>query len=97
MPTQLFSGLAGPLDLPAIETLRQRLAAMPPQAQVIIDIGKLQPQCDKLLFALVQALPVGGPQIKLRGLNDHQHRLLRYLGYAVTVEPSAESWTEANP
>ncbi len=70
--------LAGDLDAPATRELATQVAG-DPASQLLLDFFAVATIDDRGLVDLADALR-GRPSIALRGLRDHQLRLLGYLG-----------------
>ncbi len=70
----------------AASKLRARLSAMPPDACVLLDLSRAREISDLALAVLADALATAPhPRVLVRGLTQHQQRLLRYLGVAEVV------------
>lgn len=70
-------------DVPAALRLADHIARMPPASLVVVDFLRTRECHDFALAALSQALVRlrrDGPQVRLRGLNRHHARVLKYLG-----------------
>lgn len=71
----------GVFDIPAALRMRDALQLLPRATPVTLDFSALRECHDFALAALLQAVATqGGPVLLTRGLRQHQHRLLRYLG-----------------
>jgi anti-anti-sigma regulatory factor len=72
--------LEGAFDAAAAAIVRGRLAALPPDAEIVLDFGRVRDLSDLGLAALAHALAGRNPsRVRIRGLGRHHERLLRYL------------------
>jgi len=70
----------------AASKLRARLSVMSPDACVLLDLSRALEVADLALAVLADALATAPhPRVLVRGLTQHQERLLRYLGVAEIV------------
>jgi hypothetical protein len=60
--------------------LADALADAGPEREVYVDLGHVREFNDCGIAVLAQALRESPARVSLRGLRQHQHRMLRYLG-----------------
>ncbi|HZZ83647.1 MAG TPA: STAS domain-containing protein [Anaeromyxobacteraceae bacterium] len=78
---ELVIELEGDFDGRSAGDVRGRLAALPRNVPVVLDFSRVRQFADAGVAVLAQTLAeVGAPRVVMRGLRQHQHRLLRYLG-----------------
>jgi anti-anti-sigma regulatory factor len=78
---EILLQLDGVFDAAAARALRKRLNAVPRDAKVVVDFGQVRALHDLGVADLAAALAQrDGPAVTLRGLCQHQHRMLRYFG-----------------
>jgi anti-anti-sigma regulatory factor len=75
----------GSFDLEAAQALRGRLASLPDGAEIYLDLSHVRDFHDRAVASLAEALGAVRHHVSVRGLRQHQYRMLRYLG----VPPSA--------
>lgn len=77
---RVFS-ITGAFDPIAASQFRARLAELPPEASVVLDFSRAWEVADLALAVLAPALATTRhPRVLLRGLTQHQERMLHYLG-----------------
>jgi hypothetical protein len=81
----LLIRLDGTFDLAAAEEIQRALAESPEGTEVYVDLSQVREFHDRAVAVLADAVKVAPHPISVRGLRQHQYRMLRYLG----VEPSA--------
>jgi hypothetical protein len=68
-------------DVAAALRLREAIARVPPDRPVLLDFSHTRECHDFALAALVHAVAtMGRTGVMTRGLSEHHHRILRYLG-----------------
>jgi hypothetical protein len=75
----------GAFDIEAVEAIRSRIAALPVGAEVYLDLSRVREFHDRAVAMLADVLAATLAHVSVRGLRQHQYRMLRYLG----VTPSA--------
>jgi hypothetical protein len=93
---EVFS-ITGAFDPIAASRLRARLAEVPPDTCVVLDFSRAREVADLALAVLAAALATTRhPRVLLRGLTQHQERMLRYLGvdHVVLGAPSRDDRPE---
>jgi hypothetical protein len=75
----------GAFDVEAVRTIEERLAALPVEAEVYVDLTRVREFHDRAVARLADTLAVTRARVSVRGLRQHQYRMLRYLG----VTPSS--------
>ncbi len=84
-PFDAVFSIAGPFTPVTALQLRVRLAELPPDACVVLDLSRASEVADMALAVLATAIAAPGhPRVVLRGLTHHQERMLRYLGVDVS-------------
>jgi hypothetical protein len=78
----------GTFDLAAARRLMDVMLAAPGDAEMYIDFTRVHEFRDNAVAVLSQALTRVGARVSVRGLRQHQYRLLQYLG---TPKSSYES------
>jgi hypothetical protein len=87
---ELTIRLEGVFDIAAARRVQDELARAQPGVRVRLDFPHIREFHDFGVAALAQALGEGGALVVgLRGLRDHQVRLLRYLGAGALAPPLA--------
>lgn len=75
----------GAFDIDSVNTIRSRIETLPGDAEVYIDLSRVRDFHDRAVALLAEVLAAARARISVRGLRQHQYRMLRYLG----VVPSA--------
>jgi STAS domain len=75
----------GSFDIDSVEGIRGRVEGLPPEAEVYVDLSRVRDFHDRAVALLAEVLSGARARISVRGLRQHQYRMLRYLG----VAPSA--------
>jgi ABC-type transporter Mla MlaB component len=75
----------GAFDIDSVNTIRSRIEALPGDAEVYVDLSRVREFHDRAVAMLADVLAVARARVSVRGLRQHQYRMLRYLG----VVPSA--------
>jgi ABC-type transporter Mla MlaB component len=75
----------GAFDITSVQAIRDRIAALPVNAEVYLDLSRVREFHDSAVALLAEVIPLAKARISVRGLRQHQYRMLRYLG----VTPSA--------
>ncbi|GEJ59307.1 STAS domain-containing protein [Anaeromyxobacter diazotrophicus] len=71
----------GTFDAVAAREVRARLRALPPDAQVVVDFGRVREFLDVgVAFMAPWFLEAHAQPVAVRGLRQHQRRLFRYFG-----------------
>lgn len=81
----LLIRLDGTFDLAAVEEIQRVLAESPEGSEVYLDLSQVRDFHDRAVAVLADAVKAAPHPISVRGLRQHQYRMLRYLG----VEPAA--------
>ncbi len=81
----LLIRLDGVFDLAAAGEIRRVLADSPEGSEVYVDLSQVREFHDRAVAVLADALKAARHAVSVRGLRQHQYRMLRYLG----VDPSA--------
>jgi anti-anti-sigma regulatory factor len=72
--------LDGIFDLAAAAEIQRALAGLPDGAEVYVDLSQVREFHDRGVAVLADAIKSSGHPISVRGLRQHQYRMLRYLG-----------------
>jgi STAS domain-containing protein len=73
--------LEGTFDAPAAREVRARLRALPADARVVVDFGRVGTFLDLGVAVMAPGLlEEQAGRVSVRGLRQHQHRLFRYFG-----------------
>jgi anti-anti-sigma regulatory factor len=81
----------GIFDVAAAQTVVRALADEPAERDVRIDLTHVREFHDFAVAVLAQALAKRAENVTVRGLRQHQLRLLNYLGLGQTAEPFESS------
>lgn len=79
----LLIRLDGTFDLGAAREIQRALAELPEGSEAYLDLSQVRDFHDRGVAVLADAIKASGRSISVRGLRQHQYRMLRYLG----VEP----------
>jgi hypothetical protein len=72
--------LDGAFDIESVRSIQARIADLPESAEVYVDLTRVREFHDRAVAALADVLAVTRAQVSVRGLRQHQMRMLRYLG-----------------
>jgi ABC-type transporter Mla MlaB component len=75
----------GAFDIDSVDAIRSRIEALPDDAEVYVDLSRVREFHDRAVAMLADVIAAASARISVRGLRQHQYRMLRYLG----VMPSA--------
>ena len=75
----------GAFDIESVQVIRSRIADLPGEAEVYVDLSRVRDFHDRAVAMLADVLAATRARVSVRGLRQHQYRMLRYLG----VTPSA--------
>ena len=81
----LLIRLDGAFDLAAAGEIQRVLADSPEGTEVYVDLSQVREFHDRAVAMLADVLAATRARVSVRGLRQHQYRMLRYLG----VAPSA--------
>jgi hypothetical protein len=90
--------IEGVFDVPAARRVRELLDAAPETDTVSVDLSHVREFLDPGVAVLAEAL--SGPaasRVAVRGLRQHQIRMLRYLGVALGALGAPESRAVSDP
>jgi hypothetical protein len=80
----------GLLDVATAQDVICRLRRAGPECDAAIEFGT-RAECDVVaLSMLAEAIGCPGFRVSLRGLAEHEHRILRYLGVALPAKRAIE-------
>ena len=92
---EVYLTVSGPFDLPAAQRVASALGGAAADAMVCIDLTRVSHFDDTGVAVLGRAL-AGHQRADVRGLRQHQVRLLRYLGverFGGSLIDSEPAWT----
>jgi len=75
----------GAFDIDSVQVISARIADLPGGSEVYVDLSRVREFHDRAVAMLADVLAATRARISVRGLRQHQYRMLRYLG----VTPSA--------
>jgi ABC-type transporter Mla MlaB component len=75
----------GAFDIDSVRAIQSRIEGLPGDAEVYVDLSRVREFHDRAVALLADVLSVVRARVSVRGLRQHQYRMLRYLG----VLPSA--------
>ena len=75
----------GAFDIESVQALQNRLEGLPGDTEVYVDLSRVRDFHDRAVAMLADVLASARARVSVRGLRQHQYRMLRYLG----VTPSA--------
>ena len=84
-PESLVIRMDGAFDIGSVQVIQSRIADLPGEAEVYVDLSRVRDFHDRAVAMLADVLAATRARISVRGLRQHQYRMLRYLG----VTPSA--------
>lgn len=80
--------MEGVFDVAAAQSVVRALDKAPAERDVLVDVTHVREFHDFAVAVLAQALAKRRENVAVRGLRQHQLRLLNYLGLGQTAEPS---------
>jgi anti-anti-sigma regulatory factor len=82
--------LDGVFDAVTAWSLRRRLGVLPSDANVVLDFTQVREFYDLGVAVMASSLAgLEGPRVSVRGMCQHQHRLLRYFGVNLDARRAA--------
>jgi len=75
----------GSFDIESVQVIQSQIADLPGGAEVYVDLSRVRDFHDRAVATLADVLAAARARVSVRGLRQHQYRMLRYLG----VTPSA--------
>jgi anti-anti-sigma regulatory factor len=70
----------GAFDIESVQAIQSRIADLPGGAEVYVDLSRVREFHDRAVAMLADVLAATRARISVRGLRQHQYRMLRYLG-----------------
>ncbi len=70
----------GVFDVDSVQAIRGRIESLPAEAEVYVDLSRVRDFHDRAVAQLAEALAMAPARVFVRGLRQHQYRMLRYLG-----------------
>lgn len=70
----------GSFDIDSVQAIRSRIEGLPGEAEVYVDLSRVRDFHDRAVALLADVLSRAGSRVFVRGLRQHQYRMLRYLG-----------------
>jgi ABC-type transporter Mla MlaB component len=83
--SSLVIRMDGAFDIDSVQAIQSRIEGLPVDAEVYVDLSRVREFHDRAVALLADVLSVARARVSVRGLRQHQYRMLRYLG----VMPSA--------
>jgi anti-anti-sigma regulatory factor len=83
----------GAFDIESVQAIRSRIADLAGGDEVDVDLSRVRDFHDRAVAMLAEVLAATRARISVRGLRQHQYRMLRYLG----VTPSSLDPGPARP
>jgi hypothetical protein len=83
--SSLVIRMDGAFDIDSVNVIRSRIEALPDDSEVYVDLSRVREFHDRAVAMLADVLAAARARVSVRGLRQHQYRMLRYLG----VVPSA--------
>ena len=84
-PASFVIRMDGAFDIDSVQAIQRRIEGLPGDAEVYVDLSRVREFHDRAVAMLADVLSVARARVSVRGLRQHQYRMLRYLG----VMPSA--------
>jgi ABC-type transporter Mla MlaB component len=75
----------GVFDVDSVQVIRGRIEGLPEDGEVYVDLSRVREFHDRAVALLAEVVRSARARISVRGLRQHQYRMLRYLG----VTPAA--------
>ena len=95
---EILIQLDGIFDAVAAWSVRKRLATLSRDASVVLDFTQVRQFYDLGIAVMASCLAgLEGPRVVVRGLCQHQHRLLRYFGVDLDARRGATTPTPVPP
>lgn len=79
-PASLVIRMDGAFDIDSVQAIQSRIAGLPRDAEVYVDLSRVRDFHDRAVAMLADVLTVARARVSVRGLRQHQYRMLRYLG-----------------
>ena len=70
----------GAFDIDSVRTIETRVVDLPGDAEVYVDLSRVREFHDRAVARLAEVLARTRARVSVRGLRQHQYRMLRYLG-----------------
>lgn len=70
----------GSFDIDSVQAIRGHIENLPVDAEVYVDLSRVRDFHDRAVAMLADVLSRAGARVFVRGLRQHQYRMLRYLG-----------------
>ncbi len=81
----LIIRMDGAFDMDSAHAIQQRLAGLPEGAEVYVDLSRVGQFHDRAVAVLGDTLAATRARVSVRGLRQHQYRMLKYLGVPSSV------------
>jgi hypothetical protein len=79
-PASFVIRMDGVFDIDSVQAIQRRIEGLPGDAEVYVDLSRVREFHDRAVAMLADVLSVARARISVRGLRQHQYRMLRYLG-----------------
>lgn len=70
----------GAFDTDSASAIREQVASLPSGSEVYIDLTRVREFHDRAVAVLADVIAATAAHVSIRGLRQHQYRMLRYLG-----------------
>ena len=88
-PDETVLTVSGRFDLPAVWRVCQQIAHTGPVSRLVVDFSRAAHVLDDALATFADRAPRLREHLHVRGLSQHHHKVLAYLGMRLHDEPVA--------
>jgi hypothetical protein len=75
----------GAFDIESVQIIQSRIEGLPGDAEVYVDLSRVRDFHDRAVAMLAEVLAAARARVSVRGLRQHQYRMLRYLGVTASA------------
>ncbi len=75
----------GAFDIESVRSIETSVADLPGDAEVYVDLSRVREFHDRAVARLADVLSRTQARVSVRGLRQHQYRMLRYLGVTASA------------
>jgi hypothetical protein len=86
-PDEIVVAVDGRFDLPAVWRICQQIAHTRPVSPLVVDFSRAAHVLDDALATFADRAPRLREHLRVRGLSQHHHKVLAYLGLRLHDEP----------